>query len=143
MFYEQFIYLACSFAETLSNIYQSYFMLVSRIIHIMFMNYNPHMFQSILQSSFESSGKFKNILHYSSDFFEFPANSRKFYVFLVNSKISQMFLRCFQILSLQIVVVTTACDVMCVQYVHKQPPEVFFKKGVLKNFAKLTGKQLY
>ena len=30
---------------------------------------------------------------------------------------------------------------MCVQYVHKQPPEVFFKKGVLKNFAKLTGKQ--
>ena len=25
----------------------------------------------------------------------------------------------------------TACDVMCVQYVQKQPPEVFFKKGVL------------
>ena len=35
-----------------------------------------------------------------------------------------------------------ACDVMCVQYVQKQPPEVFFKKGVLKNFANLTGKHL-
>ena len=23
------------------------------------------------------------------------------------------------------------CDVMCVQYVQKQPPEVFFEKGVL------------
>ena len=35
-----------------------------------------------------------------------------------------------------------ACDVMCVQYVQKQPPEVFFKKGVLKNFANLTEKHL-
>ena len=35
-----------------------------------------------------------------------------------------------------------ACDVMCVQYVQKQPPEVFFKKGVLKNFANFTGKHL-
>ena len=33
-----------------------------------------------------------------------------------------------------------ACDVMCVQYVQKQPPEVFFKKGVLINFAGFTGK---
>ena len=33
-------------------------------------------------------------------------------------------------------------DVMCVQYVQKQPPEVFFKKGVLKNFANLTEKHL-
>ena len=31
---------------------------------------------------------------------------------------------------------------MCVQYVQKQPPEVFFKKGVLKNFANLTEKHL-
>ena len=53
------------------------------------------MFQNILQSSFESSQEFKNILHYSSDFFEFPANSRKFYIFLVNSKIFQMFLDSF------------------------------------------------
>ena len=35
-----------------------------------------------------------------------------------------------------------ACDVMCVQYVQKQPPEVFFKKGVLKSFANLTEKHL-
>ena len=35
-----------------------------------------------------------------------------------------------------------ACDVMCVQYVQKQPPEVFFEKGVLKNFANFTGKHL-
>ena len=35
-----------------------------------------------------------------------------------------------------------ACDVMCVQYVQKQPPEVFFKKSVLKNFANFTGKHL-
>ena len=33
-----------------------------------------------------------------------------------------------------------ACYVMCVQYVQKQPPEVFFKKDVLKNFANFTGK---
>ena len=25
----------------------------------------------------------------------------------------------------------------------KQPPEVFYKKGVLENFAKFTGKQLH
>ena len=25
---------------------------------------------------------------------------------------------------------------------YKQPPEVFYKKGVLKNFTKLTGKHL-
>ena len=31
---------------------------------------------------------------------------------------------------------------MCVQYVQKQPPEVFFKKDVLKNFANLTEKHL-
>ena len=35
-----------------------------------------------------------------------------------------------------------ACDAMCVQYVQKQPPSVFFKKVVLKNFANLTGKHL-
>ena len=35
-----------------------------------------------------------------------------------------------------------ACDAMCVQYVQKQPPEVFFKKGVLKYFANFTGKHL-
>ena len=35
-----------------------------------------------------------------------------------------------------------ACDVMCVQYVQKQPPEVLFKKGVLENFANLTEKHL-
>ena len=35
-----------------------------------------------------------------------------------------------------------ACDVMCVQYVQKQPPEVLFKKGVLENVANLTGKHL-
>ena len=27
-------------------------------------------------------------------------------------------------------------------YVQKQPPDVFYKKGVLKNFAKFTGKRL-
>ena len=26
---------------------------------------------------------------------------------------------------------------------QKQPPDVFYKKGVLKNFAKFTGKYLY
>ena len=36
-----------------------------------------------------------------------------------------------------------ACDVMCVQYVQKQPPEVFFKKGVLINFAGFTGKHRF
>ena len=36
-----------------------------------------------------------------------------------------------------------ACDVMCVQSVQKQPSEVFFRKGVLKNFAYFTGKHLY
>ena len=35
-----------------------------------------------------------------------------------------------------------ACDIICVQYVQKQPPEVFLKKGVLKQFANLTGKHL-
>ena len=35
-----------------------------------------------------------------------------------------------------------ACDVMCVQYVQKQPPELFFKKSVLKNFANLARKHL-
>ena len=34
-----------------------------------------------------------------------------------------------------------ACDVMCVQYVQKQPPE-FFKEGVFKSFANSTGKHL-
>ena len=27
-------------------------------------------------------------------------------------------------------------------YSQKQPPEVFYKKGALKNFAKFTGKHL-
>ena len=27
--------------------------------------------------------------------------------------------------------------------IQKQPPEVFYKKGVLKNFTKFTGKHLY
>ena len=113
MFYKQFIYLAHSFAYASNNIYQSYFMLVSRIVHIKFMNiqYNSHIFRNILQSSFENSRKFKNILHYSSNFYVFPGDSRKFYIFLVSSKIFQVFLRCFQkfplILSLQIVMVTT------------------------------------
>ena len=35
-----------------------------------------------------------------------------------------------------------ACDVMCLQDLQKQPPEVFFKKVVLKNFANFTGKRL-
>ena len=35
-----------------------------------------------------------------------------------------------------------ACEVMCVQYVQKQPPEAFLKKGVLKHFANFTGKHL-
>ena len=35
-----------------------------------------------------------------------------------------------------------ACDVMCVQYVQKQPPEVFFEKGFFKDFANFTGKHL-
>ena len=35
-----------------------------------------------------------------------------------------------------------ACDIMCVQHVQKQPLEVFFKKGVLEDFADLTGKHL-
>ena len=33
-------------------------------------------------------------------------------------------------------------DVMCVQYVQKQPSEVFFKKVVLKKFVNFTGKNL-
>ena len=33
-----------------------------------------------------------------------------------------------------------ACYVMFVQYVQKEPLEVFFKKDVLKNFANFTGK---
>ena len=33
-----------------------------------------------------------------------------------------------------------ACYAMCVQYVQKQPPELFFKKDVLKNFANFAGK---
>ena len=32
---------------------------------------------------------------------------------------------------------------MCVQCVQKQLQEVFFKKGILKNFASFTGKQLF
>ena len=35
-----------------------------------------------------------------------------------------------------------ACDVMCVQYVQKQPPEVFFEKDVIKHFANFTRKHL-
>ena len=35
-----------------------------------------------------------------------------------------------------------ACDVMCVQCVQKQPPEVFFTKDALKNSAYFTGRQL-
>ena len=31
---------------------------------------------------------------------------------------------------------------LCVQYVQKQPPEEFFKKGVFKSFANSTGKHL-
>ena len=34
------------------------------------------------------------------------------------------------------------CDVMCVQYVQKQPAEVLLKRGVIENFANLTGKHL-
>ena len=82
------MYLERSFSYTSNSIYQSYFMLVSRIIHIMFMNiyYNSRMLRNIFQCFFKSTRKFKNILHYSSNFYVFPANSRKFYVFLVNSK---------------------------------------------------------
>ena len=35
-----------------------------------------------------------------------------------------------------------ACYVMCVRYVQKQPPDVFFKKTVLKSFANFTEKNL-
>ena len=35
-----------------------------------------------------------------------------------------------------------ACDVMCVQYVQKQPNGVFFKEGFRKNCANLTEKHL-
>ena len=35
-----------------------------------------------------------------------------------------------------------ACDVMCVQYVQKLPPEVLLKKGVLENFSNLAGKHM-
>ena len=35
-----------------------------------------------------------------------------------------------------------ACYVMCVPHVQKQPPEVFFKKAVLKSFADFTEKNL-
>ena len=70
--------------------------------------YNSHMFGNILQSSFESSRKFKNILHYSNNFHVFPANSRKLFIFLLNFEILQMFLRSFYkyplILSFQIVI---------------------------------------
>ena len=31
----------------------------------------------------------------------------------------------------------------CKYLIQKQPPEVFYKKGVLKNFAKFAGKHLY
>ena len=31
---------------------------------------------------------------------------------------------------------------MIIKYIQKQPPEVFCKKGVLKNFTKFTGKRL-
>ena len=32
------------------------------------------------------------------------------------------------------------CDVICVQYVQKQPPEVFFKKRCSENFLLISGK---
>ena len=58
-----------------------------------------------------------------------------------------IFSKCFSFFDLFIVTIISvisstqiACDVMCVQYVQKQPPEVFFKKGVVKHFANLTGK---
>ena len=35
-----------------------------------------------------------------------------------------------------------ACDIMCVQYVQKQPPKVFYKKSIFKNFASFAGKHL-
>ena len=31
---------------------------------------------------------------------------------------------------------------LSLQWNEKQPPEVFFKKGILKNFMKFTGKHL-
>ena len=65
----------------------------------------------------------------------------------------KLFKKCFQnVLAFFIFFIVTiisvisstayACDVMCVQYVQKQPPKVFFKKGVLKNFANFTEKDL-
>ena len=32
--------------------------------------------------------------------------------------------------------------ISCFIYSQKQPPEMFYKKGVLKNFAKFTGKHM-
>ena len=54
----------------------------------------------------------------------------------------------FFIVSILSVISSTqiACDAMCLQYVQEQPPELLFKllfkKGVLENFANLTGKHL-
>ena len=62
----------------------------------------------------------------------------------------KLFLKCFSfffiffIVTIISVISSTqvACDDMYVQYVQKQPPEMFFKKGALKNFANMTGKHL-
>ena len=50
---------------------------------------------------------------------------------------------CFRKQSGHYVIFNVLC-VMLVQYykLQKQPPEVFCKKGVLRNFAKFTGKHL-
>ena len=41
-------------------------------------------------------------------------------------------------INLSVYLPSLCCDIYC----KKKPPEVFYKKGVFKNFAKFTGKHL-
>ena len=70
------------FAYTSNNIYQSYFLLVFRIIHIMFMNihYSSHMFHNVLLISFESLRKF-DIIPGISACFQQISGSQNLYIF--------------------------------------------------------------
>ena len=68
---------------------------------------------------------------------------------LFQKTVQKMFSKCFSFFHLfysyhyiRYFIYCVSCDVMCVQYVQKQPPKVFFKKGVLKNFANFTEKDL-
>ena len=47
------------------------------------------------------------------------------------------------LLYLQLPISKCYCGTSCCCNNQKQPPEVFYKKGVLKNFAKFTGKSLH